>query len=779
MAQVFISYSSADEQYAVRLFRYLKANGIAAWFAPANIGAGNNYAEEIGQALDWDQIKNEDDVLERRVEVLDGAQVIVLLLSRNSMQSVWVKKEIKMAANANKMIIPLQIDHAPLTPEYKYLLVDVQIISAYHLPVSALDAARERLLPVISAEAAELVASEQIPSHELGIDSIAMGDPYYVNGETLTCSLTRHSFYLAPPAGSVPEEAAQWTAEHFVAADQVFDQSWDRVCAEIPIDDLRQRIESSRRKIYAQFVNQENGCYYNNKKYGVYSIRPFGRTEDLSEVPVLEIQLYTTDYFTHRVMKDVCKQLVQEKNSHLTRGLKYAQLGANRIFFTSLGVNLLLLDSGYLDQPCTLLTSRSVNAAETYDRQRYSASVIEGVSLSDYDPYLKSVNMTLAVLRGLDEELGVASHLLRLDTLHFYELFLNRANLEMGLSCSIELDKNLSIRENVLSSHGKDELIEIAEKKVVPLDELIPFVLLNRQRFLPQAVFTICSYFEALGRPLLDRQSGVAAEEESFCLAKDGSAGQCGDAVYQGEHFLAVIDGATTHASRRWQGLPGDIFAARCLLAALDQLDPQSTAQAAIAFLNRQLAAAYQEAGLDFADLGAEERLGASIIIYSQARREVWSFGDCRMRLNAENYDHTPKVDTLLAGLRAFVTEVEQAKAPGLPLAPDFGRRRILPYLQMQPLLANTAGSFGYPVINGGKIDASQVKVYPVQKGDHVVLASDGYPKLFDTLAECEDYLARALQKDRACLYVLRGTKGVAEGNFSYDDRAFLSFCVR
>ena len=50
---------------------------------------------------------------------------------------------------------------------------------------------------------------------------------------------------------------------------------------------------------------------------------------------------------------------------------------------------------------------------------------------------------------------------------------------------------------------------------------------------------------------------------------------------------------------------------------------------------------------------------------------------------------------------------------------------------------------------------------------------------LFDSLEDTEAYLEKNLRKDAECMYQLRGTKGIGEGNCSYDDRSFISFIVK
>ena len=57
-----------------------------------------------------------------------------------------------------------------------------------------------------------------------------------------------------------------------------------------------------------------------------------------------------------------------------------------------------------------------------------------------------------------------------------------------------------------------------------------------------------------------------------------------------------------------------------------------------------------------------------------------------------------------------------------------------------------------------------------------VVLASDGYPKLFGTLEESEHYLQKVLAEDPLCISLNKQTKGLMVGNNSYDDRTFVRF---
>ena len=70
----------------------------------------------------------------------------------------------------------------------------------------------------------------------------------------------------------------------------------------------------------------------------------------------------------------------------------------------------------------------------------------------------------------------------------------------------------------------------------------------------------------------------------------------------------------------------------------------------------------------------------------------------------------------------------------------------------------------------------SQTICVDVPEFSEMVLASDGYPKLFGTLEESEHYLQKVLAEDPLCISLNKQTKGLMVGNNSYDDRTFVRF---
>ena len=58
------------------------------------------------------------------------------------------------------------------------------------------------------------------------------------------------------------------------------------------------------------------------------------------------------------------------------------------------------------------------------------------------------------------------------------------------------------------------------------------------------------------------------------------------------------------------------------------------------------------------------------------------------------------------------------------------------------------------------------------------MLASDGYPDLKETLAASEERLQEILDDDPLLFRKYKATKGMHEGNVSFDDRAYVKLKV-
>ena len=90
---LFICHSSKDDHAADQFRRQLEANGVTCWFAPNDIPGGDRWADSIDDAI-------------------DSSTALLVLVSRHSLQSKWVKAEVTRAFQAQKRIIPVRIDNS-------------------------------------------------------------------------------------------------------------------------------------------------------------------------------------------------------------------------------------------------------------------------------------------------------------------------------------------------------------------------------------------------------------------------------------------------------------------------------------------------------------------------------------------------------------------------------------------------------------------------------------------------------------------------------------------
>src|SRR5208283_1916108 len=92
---VFISYSSKDEQYAHAVQHFLEAARIRCWISEENIRTGEDWDDEIADAI-------------------VGCSLMVLVVSPNSLTSTQVKNEFHMALECEKKIFPFKIREVEL-----------------------------------------------------------------------------------------------------------------------------------------------------------------------------------------------------------------------------------------------------------------------------------------------------------------------------------------------------------------------------------------------------------------------------------------------------------------------------------------------------------------------------------------------------------------------------------------------------------------------------------------------------------------------------------------
>ena len=284
---------------------------------------------------------------------------------------------------------------------------------------------------------------------------------------------------------------------------------------------------------------------------------------------------------------------------------------------------------------------------------------------------------------------------------------------------------------------------------------------------------------------------------ESSIIGKK-SPEACEDGMVVTDDFIAVIDGSTSKTPKH---LNPDMKNGRYAMMLISEyIREELKADASVDDFCQGVTAyiynkVYEKLGVEERlKEHPEERLTASAILYSRTRNEVWMVGDCQAIIDGKLYENGKPYEQEIA--RKRVELIEQG------LSPAEARKQIEPLL-IEAMLSGQNQT--YTVIDGFPIYREGVKVVsvsdsssvqdPVPASDSVpcsdsasasgtisvssseiVLASDGYPFLKPTLAASEAALAEQIANDPQNIHSFIATKGIVEGNKSFDDRTYIRF---
>lgn len=284
---------------------------------------------------------------------------------------------------------------------------------------------------------------------------------------------------------------------------------------------------------------------------------------------------------------------------------------------------------------------------------------------------------------------------------------------------------------------------------------------------------------------------------ESSIIGKK-SQEACEDGMVVTDDFIAVIDGSTSKTPKH---LNPDMKNGRYAMMLISEyIREELKADASVDDFCQGVTAyiynkVYEKLGVEERlKEHPEERLTASAILYSRTRNEVWMVGDCQAIIDGKLYENGKPYEQEIA--RKRVELIEQG------LSPAEARKQIEPLL-IKAMLSGQNQT--YTVIDGFPIYREGVKVVSVSasssvqdsvpasdsvpcsdsasasdtipsSSSEIVLASDGYPFLEPTLAASEAALAEQIANDPQNIRSFIATKGIVEGNKSFDDRTYIRF---
>lgn len=294
-----------------------------------------------------------------------------------------------------------------------------------------------------------------------------------------------------------------------------------------------------------------------------------------------------------------------------------------------------------------------------------------------------------------------------------------------------------------------------------------------------------------------DREVDFMKIIESSIIGKK-SPEACEDGMVVTDDFIAVIDGSTSKTPKH---LNPDMKNGRYAMMLISEyIREELKADASVDEFCQGVTAyiynkVYEKLGVEERlKEHPEERLTASAILYSRTRNEVWMVGDCQAIIDGKLYENGKPYEQEIA--RKRVELIEQG------LSPAEARKQIEPLL-IKAMLSGQNQT--YTVIDGFPVYREGVKVVSVSdscsvqdsvpasdsvpcsdsasasgtisvSSSEIVLASDGYPFLEPTLAASEAALAEQIANDPQNIHSFIATKGIVEGNKSFDDRTYIRF---
>lgn len=108
---VFISYSRKDKAIVDEIRQLLDANSITYWLDTEKIRMGSEFMGDI-------------------VDAIERSTITLFISSSDSNNSIFTAKEVALAFNAGKYIIPYRIDNSSFSKKLQFVMTDLNCIDA-------------------------------------------------------------------------------------------------------------------------------------------------------------------------------------------------------------------------------------------------------------------------------------------------------------------------------------------------------------------------------------------------------------------------------------------------------------------------------------------------------------------------------------------------------------------------------------------------------------------------------------------------------------------------
>lgn len=132
---VFISYSQKDKASATAICAGIELHGFRCWIAPRDVPLGADWGESI-------------------VDAIGETTVFILVFTANANASPQVKREVQIAFEHEKVVIPFRLDETKPGKSLEYYVTSIHWLDAFTEPLSQhIDLLAERLAAIMGTAA--------------------------------------------------------------------------------------------------------------------------------------------------------------------------------------------------------------------------------------------------------------------------------------------------------------------------------------------------------------------------------------------------------------------------------------------------------------------------------------------------------------------------------------------------------------------------------------------------------------------------------------------------
>jgi glycerophosphoryl diester phosphodiesterase len=271
-----------------------------------------------------------------------------------------------------------------------------------------------------------------------------------------------------------------------------------------------------------------------------------------------------------------------------------------------------------------------------------------------------------------------------------------------------------------------------------------------------------------------------------FEESKNPSAGIGEDRLIIAPNFVAVIDGATSKSGRKIGGKTTGAYVADLIGESIKEFPPVLDAFQAVARVTEIVRSGFERDMPELFDPEfKDDRPCASVVIYSDEKRQIWRVGDCLFSVDGGPTIPGKKlIDQFHAERRAEVNREFLRQNPDKSddlRTRDIGREAILDSLKTQHQYMNLDSDhkFAFGAIDGRTVPQRFIEVHDVSTAKRIMLASDGVLEdlrsfedpHFNMMQVLEQQL-RYYEHDPYMIGLHKATKGLMSGQKWGDDIA-------